>query len=377
MFTDIGKSAAIAAILAVAALSSAPANAADHPKPTLDLLAKLKLSPDVLKGLDKELNIPAEWIQAAEKEGAARINGSWTRKEAAQMNAVFKARYPTVKIEMIHAGAFNERAIKPLIAFKEGRYITDAVSGFGGSRIQYVRAGAFENISNLPSFNNPIVGNDPNGGWAAIRLRYWCMAYNTKLVQKDQLPKTWSDLLTNSYWHNGKLGVSSRPQLWLAMLLTDHGMDWVTKYMDDFFNTVKPQYRKEGLSAIVSLVVAGEFAASLPSGPASVRQLADRGAPVAWHCPDKVPTAVSRVAILKGNPHPYGTRIWVNWLLSREGQIAQFAADRTSPTHKDLQDAGLVVYSSEIKGKKVVPEDFDNMEALQKAWDERWKKLNK
>ena len=374
MSTLFGKSGFFAAVTAMF-LGAGAAQGADLPKATLDLLAKVKLSPDVLNGLDAELKIPDAWLAAAEKEEPARINGSWTRKEADQMNAVFNARYPKVKIQMIYAGSYNERALKPLIAYRAGRFITDAVSGFGGSRSQYVRAKAFEDIRNLPSFNNPVVGNDPDGGWAAIRLRYWCMAYNTKLVKKEELPKKWEDMLSNPYWHNGKIGVASRPQLWLAMLWTAHGSDWVMNYMDRFFDTVKPQHRKEGLSAIVGLVVAGEFVASLPSGAGSVKQLAGRGAPVAWHCPDTIPTAVSRVAILKGNPHPYGTRIWVNWLLSREGQIAQFAADRTSPSHRGLQQSGLMVYPEEIKGKKVVGEDFDSLKILQKSWDERWEKV--
>ncbi|MFM2128628.1 MAG: hypothetical protein RL477_174 [Pseudomonadota bacterium] len=367
----------IAASLAGAGIGPVPALAADHPRPTLDLLARLKLGPEVLKGLEDDLKVPEAWIRAAEKEGPARINGSWTRKEGEMMNVVFRARYPKVKVQLVHAGAFNERAIKPLIAFKEGRYVVDSVSGFGGSSREYVRAGALEDMRSLPSFNNALLGNEPNGLWAGIRLRYWCMAYNTKVVDKAQLPKTWSDILTNTYWHNGRLGVTNRPQLWLAMMSSEYGLASVTKYMDRFFEAVKPQYRKEGLSAVVSLVVAGEFAATLPAGPASVKVLADKGAPVAWHCPDLVPTAVSTIGILKNNPRPYGTRIWVNWLMSREGQIAQFAADRTSPIHRGLQDVGLVVYAEELKGKKVVAEDTDNMEALHKAWDERWIKLNR
>jgi ABC-type Fe3+ transport system substrate-binding protein len=293
------------------------------------------------------------------------------------MNAVFHARFPRVKIKMIYAGSYNERAIKPLIALREGRYITDAVSGFGGSRAQYIRAKAFEDLRPLPSFKNPIEGSDPNGGWAAIRLRYWCMAYNTKLVDKKQLPEKWEDILTNPYWHNQKIGVASRPQLFLAMLWTAHGKDWVMNYMDKLFTTVKPQHRKEGLSAVVGLVVAGEFVASMPSAQGAVKQMERRGAPVAWHCPSPVPTAVSRIAILKGNPNPNGTRIWVNWLLSKEGQLAQFAADRTSPSHRGLQEAGLMVYPDAIKGKKLVGEDFDSLKPLQKAWNEGWERGGK
>ncbi len=373
----IFRTVALGAALAATALFSMSALAADLPKPTQELLAKLKLPDSILDGIEDELKVPDAWVKAAEKEGAARINGSWSRKEGEQMNKVFHARFPKVKIKMIYAGSYNERAIKPLVSLREGRYITDAISGFGGSRSQYVRVKALEDLRPLPSFKNPIEGSDPDGAWAAIRLRYWCMAYNTKLVDKKQLPEKWEDILTNPYWHNQKIGVASRPQLWLAMLWTAHGKDWVMDYMDKLFTTVKPQHRKEGLSAVVGLVVAGEFVASMPSAQGAVKQMERRGAPVAWHCPSPVPTAVSRIAILKGNPNPNGTRIWVNWLLSKEGQLAQFAADRTSPSHRGLQEAGLMVYPAAIKGKKLVGEDFESLKPLQKAWNEGWERGGK
>lgn len=351
--------------------------AADLPKATEKALKKLDLESSILNGLDQELAVPGDVLSGARKEGAVTILGSWTPKEFRVLSAAFKERYPFIKVKYNYGRAFNARAIKPLVAYKEGRYIADVLTGFGGSRRLYVKEKAFEDLRTLPGFKNPLAGNDPNGSWMAIRNRFWCMAYNTKLLKKSDLPKTWDDLLTNTALHNGKLGVANRPQLWLLMLWKANGKAWVENYIDKFFNVVKPQFRKEGLSAMTTLVVAGEVSAALPSGPARVQTMAAKGAPIGWHCPEPLPRAVSRTAVLKGAAHRNAAKVWANWLVSKEGQISQFFAEGTAPSHRDLQMAKLLNYSEQIYGRKQVTEDATKLKELKKIWGAYWKNAPK
>ena len=51
--------------------------AADElPKATQAVLQQLKLKPEILKGLDAELAVPADWIEAAKKQPTVKITGS-------------------------------------------------------------------------------------------------------------------------------------------------------------------------------------------------------------------------------------------------------------------------------------------------------------
>jgi len=366
----------LAAALAVAITGST--FAADLPKATSKALKSLDLKPSILIGLDQELAVPAPVLDGAKKEGAVTILGSWTPKEFRKLSSSFKDRYPFIKVKYNYGRAFNARAIKPLIAYKEGRYIADVLTGFGGSRRLYKKEKAFEDLRALPGFKNSLEGNDAKGGnWMAIRNRYWCMAYNTKLLKKSDLPKTWEDVLTNPALHNGKLGVANRPQLWLLMLWRAKGKAWVENYIDKFFNVVKPQFRKEGLSAMITLVVAGEVSAAFPAGPARVQTYAAKGAPVGWHCPEPLPRAQSRTAVLKGAPHRNAAKIWANWLVSKEGQILQFAAEGTAPAHRDLQMAKLLNYSEQIYGRQQVGEDASKLKELKEIWGSYWKNAPK
>lgn len=291
------------------------------------------------------------------------------------MTAPFVARYPFIKPSYTR-GSFNDRAIRPLMAFKEGRYIADIVSGIGGAMPRYVEADALDDLRLLPNAGNVIPGmKNAEGLWIGIRIRYWCMSYNTNAVAKADLPATWDDLLTNPRWRNGRLALGNLPQLWMLPLWGQKGQAWAEQYLQTLFKVVKPQIRKEGSNALLSLVMAGEFDAAIPSADYRLARYVAKGAPIAWHCPAPVPSAISEMAILKGSPNIHAARLFANWLLSKEGQIAQFHADNATPIHKDLQTRDFLSFPDEIAGKPLAfrnPELEDKDDELLALWNPLW-----
>jgi ABC-type Fe3+ transport system substrate-binding protein len=204
------------------------------------------------------------------------------------------------------------------------------------------------------------------------------MAYNTSLVKKADLPKRWEDLLTMKRWHGKKIGIANRPQLWLLMLWGAKGPKWTTDYMRKFINVVNPQLRKEGTNALISLAIAGEFDAAIPSAAYRTSQYVAKGAPIAWHCPEPVPLAISEMGILRGSPHIHAAKLFANWFLSKEGQIAQFASNNAPPIHRDLQTKNFLVFPNEILGKKIAfrsPKmEGPTTKAMYAAWTPIWSK---
>jgi iron(III) transport system substrate-binding protein len=352
--------------------------AADLPKATLDILKELKLDPSILKGLDEELKVPADWIKKAKAEKELIILSSWDQGQFAKMTGPFRARYPFINFRYARS-SYNARVVKTLIAYKEGRYVTDILTGFGGGYGLFKDSGALADLSDIPNFQRLGKGmRDPKGLWLGQRLRYWCMAYNTSLVKKSDLPKRWEDLLTNKAWHGKKIGLGNRPQLWLLMLWGAKGPEWTTNFMKRFAEEVKPQFRKEGTNALISLAIAGEFQAAIPAAAYRTAQYVDKGAPIAWHCPEPVALAISEMGILRGSPHIHAAKLFANWFLSKEGQIAQFAANNAPPVHKDLQTKNFLVFPDEILGKEIAfrsPEmEGQPTKDMYNAWTPIWAK---
>lgn len=360
----------------LAASLAAEAGAQSLPQATQKIIADLKIDPKILEGLGEEVNMPAAWIEGAKKEGPLRIGATWDELQFEALARPFRERFPFIEIKYSRATR-HDRVIKPLLAFQTGRVITDVISGIGAKFSAFRKLGAVETLSDLPNWKNVPDGmKDHNGQWIGQRLRYWCMSYNTKRVKTEDLPKKWEDILTNPRWHNKKIGMGNRPNLWLINLAGVYGEDWAKDYARKMFTIVKPQIRKEGMNALIGLAIAGEFDASLPSAAYRTQQQLEKGAPISWHCPEPVPLAISEMIIVKGTDRINSAKMFVNWFLSREGQISQYAANFAPPVHKDLQRKEFLSFPEQIIGKKIAFRDPESLEKdlpkLMKFWDPLW-----
>lgn len=350
---------------------------AETPPSAKKLISQFNLSPEVVADWEAEQTVPAAWIAAAKKEGKLRINGSWESKEFREMTKAFSERYPFIKFNYSR-GSNDTRVRAPLIAFREGRHITDVVTGIDSALNEFREMNALEDLRDLPNLKAiPDYMLSETGDWVSVRLRHWCMSYNPKLIKKEEMPKTWEDLITTRQLYGGRLALWRGVSSWLLPLWHAKGEEWTTKYIQQLFTIVQPQKRKEGAIALVNLVIAGEFNASLASAEYQVKTRLDRGAPIGFHCPDVVPVTASTVGVLKGNPSVHASKMFVNWLLSKEGQIAQFAASGAPPLHRELQKLGLTPFHEEIDGKKIAfrsPDLLDDdikamFDALRPYWE--------
>jgi iron(III) transport system substrate-binding protein len=369
-------------IAAILAMTAGAAAADPLPKSTQEVLHSLKLGPEVLDGLDAELKVPDAWLAAAKKEGRLRISGSWDLPVFAQYVRPFKERYPFLKIDFTR-GSFNSRSIALLVAFKQGRVGADVLTGFGGSFLMFKEAGALADISDVPNVANvPKEMKDPGGLWAGHQLTYYCMTYNKAALTPEDLPKTWEDLLTNAKLGNQHLGLGDRPQLWLIALSGALGEAWVDKYIARLFSEMKPQLRNEGINATINLTGVGEMLATVPTAGYRTREMERKGSPVSFHCPEPVPGSTNEMAIMRNAPNLNAARLFVNWALSKEGQVSQYDTDGGTPTHTAFQnDERFVAYADNLRGKKVAfrtPELLaDQGPRIIELWNATWAAVGK
>jgi iron(III) transport system substrate-binding protein len=360
-------------------LIASPAFAADLPAATKKMLSELKqFDAALLSDIDEELKVPPAWIAGAKTEGKLRYNGTFGLGEWPKFIAPFKARYPFVEIDHQRSSRMG-RVDKPLIAFREGRVVTDIIAAIGGRIRGFQAAGALTDLRELPNFKriHPMM-RAKDGSWAGERVKYWCMAYNTKLLKQADLPKNWDDITRIKALHKGNIGLSNRPHNWILPFWTAKGPEWTTKMMQGMFRTAKPQLRKEGARAIVTLAIAGEFHAAIPATDYRVNGYAKKGAPIAWHCPEPVPMTISEIVIIKGTKKPNSAKLFINWFLSKEGQIAQYYAAGGAPVHKELQGKGFTPYPAQVTGKQIAVRSADSLIEVHpkvlKVWNALWSK---
>ena len=368
---------AFATALAFALFSGTVAVAADLPKATQKAMADLKLDPKMIAGLDDELKVPQAWLDGAKKEAQVAIFGTWNERDFTTLTAPFKERYPFVNLRYNRTGTAG-RGVKVLVALGEGRVIADLLTSIGSATSKFTEAKALADIRDIPGFKNlssEFVAAD--GTWASYRLSYRCIGYNTDKVKKEDLPATWDDLLTNPRWRNGNVALSNLPDPWLLTLWSNKGDAWGEHFTRTLFEVLQPQRRKEGMNATAGLTVAGEADASIPTGEDRARQYVKRGAPLGYHCPSPVPATVSQIAMLEKSPNKNGSRLFINWLLSREGQIVQHATTFAAPVHKDLQTPDFLLFAETITGKPLLVRDDEILTSnlngkMHDLWDALW-----
>ena len=287
--------------------------------------------------VSRELQVPQEWIEGAKREGKVIVYGSETPQEANAIHRGFSQRYPFIAVEYIKA-ATVVRFEKVLFAAKQGKPTADLVTAIGGSTAAYVDAGVLMDLVNLPVWNSYSKEQKLHGKYlAGPFVRYWSLAYNTNLVPKGQAPASWEDLFQPKW--KGRIAANSITRsvsftpLWYAW-----GAERATKFLEGLVANGF-QVRKEGHEASLRLLEAGEYSILTTAGEYQVYTDQGKGAPVEWVALDPVPTTSGGlVGALKDAPHPNALRLYVNWLLSEEGQRAYSQPTNTFPVHPRLGD---------------------------------------
>jgi len=140
--------------------------------------------------------------------------------QAQRILDVFKARYPFLKTTMFRA--VGERLLtKIMTEAQAGKYDFDAVQS-AESQAYFLKK---KNL--LQKYVSPETKNiqkpffDPEGYWAAVYIMPNVIAYNTRMIKRNEVPKTDEDLL-NPKW-KGKMGMDHTKPEWFAWKLKRMG----------------------------------------------------------------------------------------------------------------------------------------------------------
>ena len=165
-----------------------------------------------------------------------------------------------------------------------------------------------------------------NGTTPLLGMEPFTMAYNTELVK--QPIKTYADLLRPDL--KGKLGASEVSSAtmasWYAWLERNNGPDYLEKLAAQ-----KPKIYTGGVPSAQS-VAAGENWVAAFATMTTMRDLVKQGAPVAIVVPTPSFGTAYTGAILGWSKHPAAAQVFLNWLVSVDGQtVMNGAGDSASP----------------------------------------------
>jgi len=272
----------------------------------------------------------AKLIEEAKKEGKVVVYAAYSTADANAFKAAFEKKYPFIQFEYFRAGK-DKLLARYLTEVKAGRFFPDVYQSSIFPVMTLQHGGL------LGKHNSPERGayadafKDKEGYWTAAYVNAMTVAYNTRLVKPDEVPKSYQDLLLPKW--KGKLGMDLNKTEWYVAMLQMMGEEKGKKYMEALSRQdIQP---RDGNTITGQLLVAGEFPLVVSQYPTSVEELKKLGAPIDWVPlqPHFVYSIV--IGVTAKNSHPAAGRLFVDFVLSEEGQKVMRSLSRV-PARKDV-----------------------------------------
>lgn len=253
--------------------------------------------------------------EGARKEGALLVYTSMDLEESQPLIEGFMKKYPFIKGEVYRAS--GEDVSQKLITEYRGRkYIADIFEGTGIDVAKMLNEGFGQPYFTPRAASYPRQGQDPKGFWVSTRYNMLVLGWNTNLVRAAEAPTRYEDLLDPKW--RGKIGIEADDQIWLATLM-EH---WGESRGMEYFRRLSEQQLliRKGHTLLANLVVAGEAPISPTLYNHRPQLLKRRGAPIDWRPLEPVVAVIHLISLLKNAPHPHAAMLFIDYLLSPEGQ---------------------------------------------------------
>ena len=198
--------------------------------------------------------------------------------------------------------------------------------------------------------------------YATSTLDVFVQAYNTEKVKRDELPKTFDDLL-HPKWKD-RLGIEAEDQAWFGTLGGLVGEEKVARLFSDVVARNGMSVRK-GHTLLAQLVASGEVPMGLTVYNYKPPQLKEKGASIDWIVLQPAIAQMHAVSVHAKAPHPNAAALLYDFFLG-EGQ-ALLAARNFVPSNSKVPSP---FGDMPIKG-------IDPAEALDKqdAWLKRYQDI--
>ena len=284
-------------------------------------------------------------IAGAKKEGKLVIYASATAPQLQMYFAAFNRRYPFIKTEYFRTGK-QKLVSKILFEDQAKQRIADVIHTSVIETDILKKRGALSRYVPMESASFPAQYKDPEGFWTSAYASGTLLGYNSRQVKRADVPKTYEELL-NPRWKNS-IAIDANKIEWFAMLLKLKGRAYMEKLAAQ-----NPSVR-EGNTLVLQLLAAGEFPVAAGVYEYSVEDMKTKGAPVDWFGLEPVITYTVGVSLPAQPNHPNTAKLFIEWLLSKEGQEVINQYGRV-PIRDDVESK----YGKILKQHKLLMTDVD------------------
>jgi iron(III) transport system substrate-binding protein len=338
---------------------------------------------------DAERAASTRWedvVKGAEKEGEVTVYATNSVGDLQVIWNEFKRKFPKIRLNSVGISTTSEIVTKIMAERRAGQFLVDVLLGAPGATYNsFYRGKALDPMP--PALVLPEVTNlsnwwkgkhryvDPEGQFVFVYQSslYGPPVYtNTKLVNLDSIRSVW-DIL-DPKWKGKIIGLWPRANyVSTALLFMYHHPQVGPKFLERLYSEMDLTYFSDFRQG-TDWLAAGKYQICVLC---RLRHAQEQGLPVAEVSPyhfKEAPGIGSNngaIVLMNNHPHPNAAKVFINWYLSREGQIAFRQANNTAEddtTTSMREDLPLSVVPEPARRRK----DVDYIEISRHDWME-WK----
>src|ERR1700704_3467296 len=264
--------------------------------------------------LDEGADRSARLVANARREGTLSLYASMAEKDLIRVVSEFERRYG-IKVKVWRSGKNNvlRRAVTEARA---GRFEVDVVHNPSPEMELLHRERLLQEVRS--PYQRELIPEAvaPHREWAGPRVYIFVQAYNTDKVRREELPRTFKDLL-DPRW-KGRLAIEAKEQEWFFTLVREMGEEAGLKFFRDLVARNGLTVRN-GNALLNNLVVAGEVPFALTLYSYLPEQSRRSGAPINWIALAPTVAYTDGIGVMKRAPHPHAAVLFYDFVLS-DGQ---------------------------------------------------------
>ena len=281
-----------------------------------------------------------ELYPKAKQEAALVVYTIWDVEHVRSILAAFNKRFPGINTTYWQ-GTRSEIITRALTEFQGDQRTADVILS-EGAPVVLRAAGAIEPYNTVQA--NSLILHDPT--LPTVSLQIIALAYNIKKLKKEDLPKSWDDVINPKYKGVVALDdpVRAGPLSGMLAGLKEYWKDdakW-TRYIKGL-KALNVTVHKS-TSAMFRLLIAGEYSIAMPSLLHDVIEEKEKGSPVDFVKSAAPVISAQQLGIYGKAPHINGAKLFAEWMITPEGQFAVAAVGR-EVSRKGIKSKASIEYA--------------------------------
>jgi iron(III) transport system substrate-binding protein len=291
----------------------------------------------VFAGPRSDLDI--QRFEGAKKEGKLVFYTTMDLPQNIEVVRDFAQKYPFLKLELLPLGA--ETLVKRIQDTAHSTISNWDILLGGGSAFQPLLAANLL-VSYLSpqreAISEPL--NDTEGYWSGYHINPFVLGYSTTLVKQEEIPKTYDELL-EPRWKGNRIAIDSTAHGLLRGLAVAWGEEKAVAYLKQLAEQ-QPVMASVSIMAVDS-VHTGDVAMVIARAPVIQGYKKKLQSPIDWISLEPTVAQIDAVMLSARSPHPNAARLFVDFVLSKEGQsslsgVQQIPVRRDMPPHSSAME---------------------------------------